>query len=123
MDHAQLRALVDRIEHAAAPDLDLAVAALQGLRAALPDAAADLRVGMVETTDAALHLVVRTLPTWSVTLEGTAREPVGRWTCTLRPSGVRDDEEVIGIGRAPTPPLALLVALLRVVIARAKGYQ
>jgi hypothetical protein len=36
---------------------------------------------------------------------------------------VRDDEEVIGIGRAPTPPLALISALLRVTIAQAKGYE
>lgn len=123
MNHDQLEALADRIESVAGPDLDVAVAALHGLRSALPEESSDLRAAVVESTDAALHLVVRTLPNWSIALEGTAHEPNGRWTCTLRPSGLRDDEEVIGIGRAPTASLALLVALLRVVVIRSKGYR
>jgi hypothetical protein len=122
MNRDQMQALADRIEAAGSLDLDVAVATLEGLRAALPQATSDLRPGLVESTDAALHLVARTLPNWSVALSGTAHEPDGRWACTLRPSGARDDEEVIGIGRAPTPPLALLVALLRVEIIQAKGY-
>jgi hypothetical protein len=122
MNRDQLQALADRIESARSLELDLAVATLEGLRAALPQARPDLRPGVVESTDAALHLVARALPDWSVALSGTAHEPEGRWTCTLRPSGARDDEEVIGIGRAPTPPLALIAALLRVVVTQAKGY-
>jgi hypothetical protein len=123
MNRDQMQALANRIEGAASLELDLAVATLEGLRAALPQAGSDLRPGVVESTDAALHLVARALPNWSVALSGTAHEPAGRWTCTLRPSGARDDEEVIGIGRAPTPPLALIAALLRVVITQAKGYR
>ncbi len=123
MNRDQVQALADRIQGAAALDLDLAVATLEGLRTALPRAASDLRPSVVESTDAALHLVARTLPNWSVALSGTAHESDGHWTCTLRPSGARDDEEVIGIGRAPTAPLALIVALLHVVIIQAKGYQ
>jgi hypothetical protein len=123
MNRDQLQALADRIEGAASLQLDLAVATLEGMRTALPQARSDLRPGVVESTDAALHLVARALPNWSVVLSGTAHEPDGRWTCTLRPSGARDDEEVIGIGRAPTAPLALIVALLRVVIIQAKGYD
>ena len=122
MNRDQMQAFADRIEGATALELDLAVATLEGLRAALPRATPDLRPGVVELTDAALHLVICTLPNWSVALSGTAHEPDGRWTCTLRPSGARDDEEVIGIGRAPTVPLALIVALLRVVTIQAKGY-
>lgn len=122
MNRDQLQALADRIEGATSLELDLAVATLEGLHAALPQAGSDLRPGAVESTDAALHLVARLLPNWSVALSATAREPDGRWTCTLRPSGARDDEEVIGIGWAPTAPLALIAALLRVVITQAKGY-
>jgi hypothetical protein len=122
MNRDQMQALAARIEGAASLDLDLAVATLEGLRTALPQARSDLRPGAVESTDAALHLVARLLPDWSVALSGTAHEPEGHWTCTLRPSGARDDEEVIGIGRAPTPPLALIAALLRVVVTQAKGY-
>jgi hypothetical protein len=123
MNRDQIQPLADRIEGAASLELELAVATLEGLRAALPQAGPDLRPGVVESTDAALHLVTRLVPDWSVALSGTAHEPDGRWKCTLRPSGARDDEEVIGIGRAPTPPLALIAALLRVTIARAKGYE
>lgn len=122
MDDDQLQTLADRIQSAAGLDIDLAFAALEGLRAALPEAGPELRAGAVESADLALNLVARTLPDWSVVLEGTAREP-GHWTCTLRPFGLRDDEEVIGIGRAATPPLALIAALLRVTIARAKGCE
>lgn len=122
MNHDELRALADRIEGAASLELDLAVAVLEGLRAAFPQARSDLRPGAVESTDAALHLVARLLPNWSIALSGTAREPDGRWACTLRPSGARDDDEVIGIGRAPTPPLALIAALLRIAVTQAKGY-
>jgi hypothetical protein len=123
MNQEELRTLAERIEGAAGPDLDLAVAALKGLRSALPEAEPDLRAGVVESTDMALHLVARRLPNWSVALEGAAREPDGRWTCTLRSSEVRDDEEVIGIGRAPTAALAVLAALLRVAAIQAKGYR
>jgi hypothetical protein len=122
MNRDQLQELAERIEAASGPDVDLAVAALKAMRDALPEAASEVRPGVVESADMALHLVVRMLPGWSVALEGIAREP-GHWTCTLRPSGARDDEEVIGIGRATTPPLALIAALLRVTIARAKGYE
>ena len=122
MNRDQMQALADRIEGATSLELDLAIATLEGLRAALPQATSDLRPGAVESADAALHLVGRLLPDWSIALSGTAHAPDGRWTCTLRPSGARDDEEVIGIGRAPTAPLALIVALLRVVTIQAKGY-
>lgn len=122
MNPNQLQDLAGRIEAAPEFDTDLAEAVLEGLRTALPEASADLGSGVVESTDAALRVVVATLPAWSIALEGTASDR-GRWACTLRRSGARDDEEVIGIGRAPTPPLALIVALLRVVIARAKGYD
>jgi hypothetical protein len=123
MNRDQMQALAARIEDTATLELDLAVATLEGLRAALPHARSDLRPSVVESTDAALHLVSRTLPNWSVALSGSTHEPHGRWTCTLRPSGARDDDEVIGIGRAPTPSLALIVALLRVVVIQAKGYE
>jgi hypothetical protein len=123
MNRDEMQALSERIEGSSALDLDLAVATLKGLRTALPRASSDLRPGTVDSTDAALHLVTRTLPNWSIALTGTASEPDGRWTCTLRPSGARDDEEVIGIGKAPTAALALIAALLRVAVIQAKGYE
>ncbi len=123
MHNDRLEALAERVEGAPGPDVGLAIETLTGLRTALPESSSDLRAGVVESTDLALQLVTRKLPNWSIALDGTAREPDGHWTCTLRPSGVRDDEEVIGLGRGPTAPLALLVALLRVLAIQVKGYR
>ncbi len=123
MNHDHLEAMADTIESAAGVDVDLAITALTALRTALPHASSDLRAGVVDLADMAVHLVSRALPNWSIALEATAQERDGRWTCTLRPSGARDDEEVIGIGRAPTPALAVIVAFLRVAIIRDKGYH
>jgi hypothetical protein len=94
-------------------------------RPALPqgEAAPVVRAGLVESTEAVLGHITGVLPGWAVRLEGTAIGPNGRWTCTLRRSGSRDDEEVIGIGRAPTPPLAMIAALIRVLIIRSGGYS
>jgi hypothetical protein len=122
MKQDRLQDLISTIESASMLDIDLAAAALTGLRTALPEASSELRVSVVDSTDAALDLVARTLPGWLITLEGTARTP-DHWSCTLRQSGVRDDDEVIGTGRAPTPALALVSALIRVSIARKMGYE
>jgi hypothetical protein len=124
MNRDELQALADRIEAASAPDLAISIATLRGLATALPEGEAgpEIRAGLVDSTEAVLALVARVLPGWAVRLEGTALAPNGRWTCTLRRSGSRDDEEVIGIGRAPTPPLAMIAALIRVLIIRKRGY-
>lgn len=125
MNRDELQALADRIEAASTPDLGISLATLKGLVAALPqgEAAPVVRAGLVDSTEAVLGLVTGVLPGWAVRLEGTAIAPNGRWTCTLRRSGSRDDEEVIGIGRAPTPPLAMIAALIRVLIIRSRGYS
>ena len=74
------------------------------------------------SVDKALQLIARTLPNWRITLEGTAHESQGNWTCILRESGLRDDAEVMGIGLMSTAPLAMIVALLRVLDVQAQGY-
>ena len=122
MDADTLQAVLTRIEQARGGDLDVAVETLQALRSALEDGSA-VTVGAAASTDGALALAETVLPGWRVDLEGQARTPDGRWTCSLRASGARDDDEVIGIGHAATPALAVLGALIRVRIAQAKGYR
>ena len=117
----RLAGLQDRLANAATDEL--ADVVLDGLALAwqptegLPTFDPDLAVSF----DKALILIGQILPGWGVALDGTAA--AGRaWTCTLRDTGLRDDDEVIGIGRAATAPLAMLVALLQVLISRSKGY-
>jgi len=122
MDGDALQAVLTRIEQARGGDLDVAVEALQTLRTALDDGS-PVGVGAAASTDGALTLVEVVLPGWRVDLEGHARSPDGRWSCSLRASGARDDDEVIGIGRGPTPALAIMGALIRVRMVQAKGYR
>lgn len=122
MDGDRLKALEDGLQQASRAALG--DVALQGLRAIwLPsEQVLTLDPDLTTSLDAALQLIVRTLPGWAITLEGSAHSPEGGWSCMLRRSGLRDDEEVIGVGRAATAPVAVVVALLRVMINRAKGY-
>jgi hypothetical protein len=61
---------------------------------------------------AMLEVVSAVFPGWTIALRGKAALPDGSWTCSLRESGVRDDDDVIGIGKARSPTLALAAAAL-----------
>lgn len=125
MNAEQSRDLVKRIEVAAWPDPDLAAVVLESLKSALPGDAAPMTLepDLIESTDAALHLVNLSVPNWSIILQGMAHEPDSRWSCTLRKGTVRDDDELIGLGKGPTPSLALLSALLTILVSRTNGYM
>ena len=124
MKAEQIHDLADRIEAASWPDAALGTAILDALKSTCPDQAGSITqdAHLLESTDAALHLVSQNVPDWSVTLQGFAHEPVSHWTCTIREGTVRDDDDLIGIGKAPTPPLALLSALLRIGVIRSRGH-
>ena len=124
MNAEQLHDLVERIEVAEWPDPDLATAVMESMKSAFPAETGPITIepGLLESTDQALHLVSQNVPNWSILLQGYAHEPDSHWSCTLREGTVRDDDDVIGIGRGPTPPLALLAALLRILVIRARGY-
>lgn len=113
--------LQDRLKTATADEL--AEVALNGLVIAWPPTEVLTVFGsdVVTSLDKALDLIGQSLPGWSVALEGTVAAG-GAWTCTLRDAGLRDDDEVIGIGTAAIPPLAMILALLQVLIIRTKGY-
>ena len=117
----QLVDLQDRLKTATADELG--EVALNGLVMAwpptevLPVFGADVTASL----DKALALIGQALPGWSVAIDGTVAAG-GAWTCTLRDTGLRDDDEVIGIGHAATPPVAMILALLQVLMIRSKGY-
>lgn len=123
MNAEQIHDIVERIETAKWPDSALAAAVLESVNSALPNQAGSItpQSSLLESTDAALHLLSLNLPGWSVTLQGYAHEPDSQWTCTIREGTVSDDDDLIGIGQGPTPPLALLSALLRIAVIRASG--
>jgi hypothetical protein len=61
---------------------------------------------------AMLEVVSAAFPGWAIALRGKAALPDGGWTCSLRENSLRDDDDVIGIGKARTPTLALAAAAL-----------
>lgn len=114
MQDAKLKALGERIEAAEALDPPLESAA----RAALADAgiAAPRGLGGFDTM---LGLVEAALDGWAVSLDGTAAAAHGHWTCTLRRSRERDNDEVVGVGHGRRPAQAMLAALIEVLSFRA----
>lgn len=120
MEHGQLTELLEKIETAEQLDQELESAVLDGMNSAFPGKAVWTahQAKILEATDEVLRLVDIVLPNWSISLKGFANEADGRWTCTLRETGVLDNDEMIGIGRAPNLPLAIIAALLKVTILR-----
>ncbi len=122
MDH-ELSALIERLEsEPGLPDaeVDLIVARLDD---AFSDRGIFAGAGRraCASSDALLDLVAEALPSWSLHITGHSASVAGRWTCTIREIGVRDDDELIGVGKAETLPHALLAALLKVVELRGGG--
>lgn len=117
----RLAELQDRLATTAAGDLSSL--ALDGLTMAWPPTVVPppFDPDLTSSFDKALSLIADALPGWAVGLEGTAAVG-GTWTCKLRATGLRDDDELIGLGTAATAPLAMIVALLQVLISRSKGY-
>ena len=121
MTEDQLTALEQRL--AAAAPADLAAMAVGWLESAWPKDGQSpaFDPALAVSLDKALQLTVETFPNWVIALQGTAHPTIGHWTCTLRKSGLRDDYEMIGIGSAPTAPLAMIMALQRVIMRQANG--
>jgi hypothetical protein len=68
-----------------------------------------------------LCLLAEALPSWSVHISGSSATVAGRWTCTIRETGVRDDDELIGVGKSATLSGAVAAALLKVIGMRRDG--
>ena len=112
-----LGALIAKAEAAQKIDEDLLHRSADAARTLFPDAPTSPEV-LADPTDAVLHLIDKCLPGWTIALKGKAIEPDGHWSCVLRESSSRDNDEVIGTGKAATVSLALLQALLKVALQR-----
>lgn len=110
MTQRDVEDLARRIEASATLEGAVATEALAALSGLSPAAsgAADLA-----SAESALHLLDRALPGWSIRLDGKALEPNGHWSCQLRSSELRDNDEFIGHGKGPAVANALIAAMLR----------
>ncbi len=112
----KLEQIAASIENGSPSDPDLVKALMQALHRTFPGEAVD--AGTLVQGDAALALVAHVLPGWEIDLRNASAGLGGRWTCALREGTARDDDQIIGIGKAQTLALATLAALLRVVSRR-----
>jgi hypothetical protein len=104
---ASSRTLVDAVAH------DVAAAIVPHL-----GPGETLTAQALASTDHVLHLVDRASPGWSIQLRGVALEPDGHWHCSIRPSEVRDEAEMMGIAKGPDLSNTVLAALLRLLAYR-----
>lgn len=120
MKHEAIEALAGLVEAGAAGNPDWEREVLAGLKSVFPKARIDPAV--LSSTEAAFDLACTVFPAWKIELHGPATATAGIWHCTIREGGTRDDDEVIGIGKGGTIPLALLAAMLLAAARRAQGY-
>jgi hypothetical protein len=122
METKSLASVIEKIKQAGKVDADLFTQAVEAMKAAFPNEDFADAEHLIERdpTEAVLSLVEEHLPNWTISLRGKAREIDGEWTCTLRKSGSRDDDAVIGLGSGPTLSLAVLSAILKASLWRAE---
>ncbi len=124
MDHDGLTSLADAIESDATSDPEVVAQILHVLREIQADVpkGEGLDETVLTSSDAALGLVCSVLPGWEIRMQGNAVSGGGNWTCSLRQGSGRDDDEVIGIGKAQSPAKSVVAALLMVAARRKRGY-
>ena len=113
--NTELSTLVENLEHGdLGTDLlvERAHKCLSQLQAA-PEIANKITLERLGSSDGVLDLINAIVPGWSVHITGKAYVSDGHWTCTLRRSSGRDNDEFVGIGRGTQLHHALLSALLR----------
>jgi hypothetical protein len=113
MQNVELKKLADDLEGVSAITGDLEAR----IRAALATAGFGAPANLA-TVDDVLLAVDTVVPSWAVSLEGDASAEHGHWTCTLRKSRERDNDEVIGVGKGEHPAPALMAALIKVLSFR-----
>ena len=115
MVDAGLKALGEEVEAAAEIGGELAARVARAL-----DAAGHCAPQGFGGVDAVLAAVAAALPGWAVSMDGQASTEHGHWTCTLRRSRARDNDEAVGVGRGNRAGPALLGALLKALAAGAR---
>jgi hypothetical protein len=123
MTKEELHALAARFEAGETPDRETAARIADLLERAVPDRPLwrGAQGEALGSTDAVLCLLAEALPSWSVHISGSSATVAGRWTCTIRETGVRDDDELIGVGKSATLSGAVAAALLKVIGMRRDG--
>jgi hypothetical protein len=121
MKAEELEKIAAGAEHGSTRDPDLVKKMLKGLQVAHP--AADADAAALVSADAALELAARALPGWEADLRSPSIGEGGMWTCALREGTMRDDDQLIGIGRSASLPLAISAALIQVAARRARGFR
>lgn len=116
MSQSEIEELAGRVEAASSADPDLAATVARTLRASFPAAALAGQIpdDIATSADAIVALAIAALPGWHFSIHGRARSVAGAWSCTLRRSDVRDDDETIGVAEAHTLNLVILAAVLRI---------
>lgn len=104
---------------------DVTIAEYDGVAHALvfllPDMAGNIvKPEELTTTDGAMHVADLAYPNWSVHIHGRANNKDGHWACSLRENDQRDDDAYLGSGRSPVLSQAVLAAVLRLAILKAK---
>jgi len=120
MTKEELHSLAARLESGEGPEPEEARRIARLIVAAFPNRPVwrGSQADALGSTDAMLCLVAEALPSWSVHVTGHSASAAGRWTCTIRETGVRDDDELIGVGKADTLPHAVAAALLKIIELR-----
>ena len=120
MRKEEIHGLADRLERDEALDADARVRVAALIGEAFPDRPLwrSAQDEALASTDGMLNLLAEAFPSWSVHITGHSATVTGRWTCTIRETGVRDDDELIGVGKAGTLSNAVAAALLKVIELR-----
>lgn len=114
MTGLQLIGLADAVEAALSIDEELAKTAIDALGDIDKDKLDQFSYADLDSTDRILGIIYQVLPGWTLSIRGKTWHPNGHWTCSLRRSAGRDNDEYIGVGHGPTLPHSLLAALFRV---------
>lgn len=116
MHRNELLELADRIEATETLDPALSADVIRGLWSCFPTeaAAGDIPDSLAGSSDAIIGLVNAALPGWHFKIHGRARHSLDAWSCSLRQSDVRDDDEILGTGTAACLSQAILAAVIRV---------
>ncbi|MBA3910298.1 MAG: hypothetical protein C0524_10530 [Rhodobacter sp.] len=120
MEYEAIEALARTVETGPAGNPAWEREVLGGLKSVF--AGVQIDPAMLTSTEAAFALACTVFPAWKIELHGPATATAGIWDCTIREGGTRDDDEVIGIGRGATIPLALTAAMVLAAARRAQGY-
>jgi len=120
MTTTELAPLIASLETSSRLDSKATADLLVALRDGMPDPTI-LPEGTQPTfhsTDEVMLILDAAYPNWTIKLQGRTNDKNGHWVCSLRRSDARDNDDVIGIGRAPILAHAILLAMLKLSVQK-----